>query len=235
MIKRKDDLIDYIFRQLGAPTVEVELTDEQVQDCIDYTIKEFSTFAYDGELEETVILQVNGKGYYQMPDFVTSIIAVKSIQGFQNYGSNYIPDRWSEEYFRAFESNSTGVDAIISVSNNFTLFEKYMMREMNYTFNEYNNKLHVLGNTTGNILIHYNMEYTPDKVDKIYNQQWVKDMSVARARLQQSTVVGKYTQSLVGGATINFDMMRSLAQDEIADLKEQLFSKYAGPAPILVL
>ncbi len=234
MIRTKDDLVDYILRQLGAPTVEVELTPEQLEDAIDYTIQEFSSFAWDGEIQEVAIITVDGRGEYLLPEFVTSIIEVKSIQGFQNYGQNYIPDRWSEEFFRAFESNSTGIDAIISISNTFTMYEKYMMKQINFEFNAFKRRLKILEEFRGNILVHYTLEYIPEKIDKIFNHQWVKDMSVARARLMQSTVVGKYSSPLIGGSTINYDNMRSLAQEEIADLKEQLFSKYAGPAPIMI-
>jgi hypothetical protein len=235
MIKTNDDLIDYIMRQLGYPSVEVELTPDQLQDCIDYSIKEFSSFAWDGELEESVVLTVDGRGIYQLPDFITSIIDFRSIQGFQNYGQNYIPDRWSEEFFRAFESNSTGIDAVISISNTFTMYEKYMQKEINYFFNAYKGTVQIMEEFSGNVVIHYTYEYRPDKKDKIYDHQWVKDMSVAKARYLQSTVTGKYSQALVGGATINYDDMRSKAETEIEDLKEQLFNKYGGPAPILIM
>lgn len=235
MIRTNDDLIDYIMRQLGAPSVEVELTSDQLQDCIDYSIKEYSSFAWDGELEESVVLTVDGRGNYQLPDFITTIINFKSIQGFQNYGQNYVPDRWSEEFYRAFESNSTGIDAVISISNTFTMYEKYMQKEINYSFNNIKNQIYIMEEFSGDVVIHYTREYTPDKRDKIYDHQWVKDMSVEKARFLQSTVTGKYAQTLIGGATINYDDMRSKAETAIEDLKEQLFSKYGGPAPILIM
>jgi len=235
MIRTAGDLEGYILRQLGSPIVDVELTSDQIQDQIDYTIKEFSSFAWDGQLKEVVILKVDGRGFYQLPEFITNILALKSMQGFQNYGRNYIPDRWSEQFFQMFESNSTGIDAIISISNEFTLYEKYMQVELNYYFNPYKNQVQILEEYKGNILIEYTYMYQPDKVDKIYNHQWVKDMSTARCRYLQSTTTGKYASALVGGATINYDDMRSKAETEIENLKEQLFTKYGGPAPVLVM
>jgi len=230
----REELQDYILRQLGAPTLDVELTEDQLNDCIDYTIKEFSSFAYDGQLKETVILTVDGKGKYQLPDFVTSIITVRSVQSMQNYGANYVPDRWSEEFFKAFGSGSSGIENIITISSMMSLFERYVVKELHYEFNEYKNQLYITEAFKGNILVYYTYEYVPDKIDRIFNQQWVKDMSVAKARLQQAVVVGKYDQALVGGARINYSDMKSSAEQDIADLKEQLFSKYAGPAPILI-
>lgn len=233
-IETRDHLRDYILRKLGSPIVEVELTEEHLDDGIDYSIKEFSSFAFDGELEEVVVLAVDGKGTYQLPSFITTIKTLRSIQGFQNYGMNYIPDRWSEEFYRAFESNGTGIDAIISISNTFTLFEKYMNKELHYFFNEYTGQINITEDFTGNIAIHYTYEYVPGKVDKIYNQQWVKDMSVAQARLQQGIITGKYDQALVGGGRINYADMQSRGTEEIVSLREELFSKYAGPAPISI-
>ena len=231
-LKTNDDLINYILRQLGAPQLKVELTKDQIQDCIDYAIKEFSTFAYDGALEESVVLTLNGRGTYQLPDFITSIIMLKSIMGFQTYGSNYVPDRWSEQFFNALGSENTGIDAVIAISSTMSLFEKYVYREINYTFNEYKNELQVTEDYTGNVVIHYTMEYIPDEIDRIYNHQWIKDYSVAKARLQQGVITGKFSSALVGGSTINYEDMKSMAQQDIETLKEELFSKYAGPAPI---
>jgi len=234
MIKNNDDLVDYIKRKLGYPSVRVEVTDDQLQDCIDYSIKEFSSFALDGELQEVVILTVDGTGNYDLPPFITSIKAVRSISNFSNYGSNYVPDRWSELYNNMFSNSAIGITAIVTISSELSIFQKYMTREINYSFNEYKAKLRLFEKYSGNLLVHYTYEYTPDRVDKIFNQQWVKDMAVAQARMIQSTVTGKYNAPLVGGSTVNYDNMRSLAESEIESLRDQLFSKYGGPAPILI-
>lgn len=232
-LRTKEDLTNYVLRKLGAPILRVELTNEQIQDNIEYAIKEFSSFAYDGDLKETVLLSVDGRGYYQLPDFITSIQSIHSVYaGFQNYGSNYVPDRWSEQFFQAFEANSTGIDAVISISSTMTLFEKYVMRELHYTFNEYKNTINITEDYTGKVVISYTMDYIPDTIDKIYNQQWVKDYTTALCKFQQGTNTGKFSAPLVGGSTINYSDMKSEAESDIERLKEELFSKYAGPAPI---
>ena len=231
-LRTKDELRDYILRQLGAPTVDVELTEDQLDDCINYSIKEFSSFAFDGQLRESAVIAVDGRGLYQLPETVTAVFAVKSIQGMQNYGPNYVPDRWSEEFYNGLGDPSTGIDAVISISATMTLFEKYIQKEVHYEFNEYTAQLNITEEFQGNLCVYYSYEYIPKKIDKIFDQQWVKDMSTAKARLQQAIVTGKYDQALVGGARINYGDMRSTAEADITDLKEQLFSKYAGPAPI---
>ena len=45
-----EQLKEYILRQLGAPLVQVEVSDEQMNDIINTTIQEYSNFALEGEL-----------------------------------------------------------------------------------------------------------------------------------------------------------------------------------------
>jgi len=234
-------LREYILRQLGAPSVGVELTTEQLDDCINSTIQEFTQFAYDGELEDTVILDVNGKGDYQLPVTITSIIKVSqgSVGALANfggaYGKGYVPDIWSQQFFSLSSSGVTGIiNSIIGISITQSMLEKFMGDDIAWSFSPHKKILRLFEPYAGPIVVHYSHEYIPDATDYIFDQTWVKKMSVAQARLAQSTVVGKYDQALVGGARINYQDMRALAQEEIQQLREDLQLQYAGPAPVLI-
>lgn len=73
-----------------------------------------------------------------------------------------------------------------------------------------------------------------DDFDLIFNESWVKDFAKAKTQLLWGQVLGKYSQSLVGGATINYDRLISEAQTEIDRLMEELQEKWTDPAPVLV-
>ncbi|EAL4082819.1 hypothetical protein DFW61_10800, partial [Campylobacter coli] len=77
-------------------------------------------------------------------------------------------------------------------------------------------------------------KYIPDEHDKIYDQEWVKAMSVAQARLMQSVVLGKYSAPLINGSQVNYSDIRQLAQDEIQRLNEELSNKFTEPAVFIV-
>ena len=68
----------------------------------------------------------------------------------------------------------------------------------------------------------------------IFNESWVKDFAKAKSQLLWGQIVGKYSQSLVGGATINYDRLISEAQADIEKLMEELQEKWVDPAPVLV-
>jgi len=232
-----DELGDYVYRRLGAPTLKVEVTADQMTDIIDDTIKDFSEFAYDGELEESVVLDINGKGIYNLPSPIQAVMRVSSgnassLTNFsQKFGAGYVPNAWSSDYF----STSDLISNVIAYSNKQSLLDAFFGNELSYDFNSKKKILQIQEDYVGKVLVFYSSEYIPDATDYIYNENWVKRMTVAQARLIQSTTTGKFDQSLIGGASINYADMRSLALQEIEELKQDLQDNYAGPAPFLVL
>lgn len=236
-ITTRDDLHDYILRQLGEPLVQVELVSDHIDDSINESIKLFSEFAFDGELEETVILTVDGSGVYDLPPAITAIMKVSQggagIGNFgANFGSGFAPDIWSEQFFPG--STSGIVDSILGISATRSQLDKFFGNDIYYDFNSFSKKLRLFEPYSGDLIVHYSKEYIPEPTDYIFDANWVKAYSVARARMLQSTITGKFDQALVGGARINYDNMRSLAEQELDRLKEELISHYAGPAPISI-
>lgn len=94
----------------------------------------------------------------------------------------------------------------------------------------------ILGNLTqSKLIITGQSRYKIDEdFDLIFNESWIKDFAKAKTQLLWGQVLGKYSQSLVGGSTINYDRMISEAQTDIDRLMEELNEKWVDPAPVLV-
>lgn len=237
-ITTKALLHEYVLRELGQPLVQVELATEHIDDSINDSIKLFSEFAFDGEMEETVIIEVDGNNSYSLPVEITSIIKVSqggtsSIGNFgAMYGAGFVPNIWSETFFTGDVSGI--MNSVIGISSTRAQLDKFFGDDLAYDFNAYKKKLRIFEPYTGPLLVHYTKEYIPEAIDYIFDATWVKKYSVALSRMKQSTVTGKYQQTLVGGAMINHENMRALAEQEIQTLKEDLQLQYSGPAPIFI-
>lgn len=236
-VKTKDDLKDYTKRALGYPTIQIEATDDQIDDIIDDAIQKFTEYAY-GTLEGAVLIEVSGIGEYELPASITNIIALSkggtsNITNFSsNYGEGYVPNMWSSNFF---SGNLTGniIDSIISISTARAVLDKYFGDEMEYHFNPYKRVLQVQENYNGAVFLHYEHEYLADEDgDEIYNHEWIKDMTKAKVLYLQGRVTGKIEQALIGGAVINHADMRAEATEEIQRLNEELLTKWSDPAPI---
>lgn len=237
-IQSRKELIEYVKQMLGAPLVNIEVTDAQIGECIDQTVQKFTDFSYDGYLQDTILCQINGKGEYPMPEAITNVIKVSKggssnlTNFYQNYGPNCVPDIWSN-YF--FSKNLTGsiVSAICQISAIQSTLEKYYGDDINFVFNPSKKVLQVLDEYVGPTIIHYYYEYIPNEEhDLIYNHQWVKEYAVAKTKFLWGSIVGKYSAQLVGGAQINYSDIKSEAQQDIERLNEELLTRWSDPLPI---
>jgi len=238
-ITSKTGLRDYIKSQLGSPTINIEVSNTQIDQIIDDSIQKFTEFAY-GTLEDTVIVQISGAGTYDMPDTMTNLIKLSkgSTSGLSNFstnfGSGYVPDLWSNQFF---STSLTGdiVPNIISISANKTMLDKFFGDDIVCNFNHLSKKLQVLENYSGPALIHYNYEYIAnDSNDLVFNHEWIKAYAKAKVKEIWGTITGKYDQALIGGARINYADLKNEAREEIEKLNEELLTKWSDPAPISV-
>lgn len=74
-----DQLADYIFRQLGAPTWEVELTKQQVLDCINDALALYSTWVPNTRVGNIILVRGQFK-YLQGYDVDQGIIDVSFVE-----------------------------------------------------------------------------------------------------------------------------------------------------------
>ncbi|QAU04540.1 neck protein [Vibrio phage Va1] len=236
-INTKVGLTNYIKSQLGAPTINVEVTDDQIGEIIDDAVQKYTEYAY-GTLEGAVIVELSGMGEYDMPDTMTNLIKLSkggtsNLTNFQaNFGEGYVPNIWSEQFFTGTLTGSI-IPSIISISATTASLQKFLGDDIVFNFNPYNKKLQVLENYSGPCVLHYQYEYlADDNGDLIFNHEWIKNYTKAKTKELWSTVTGKYDQALVGGARINYDKMAQEAERDIEKLDEELLNKWSDPAPI---
>lgn len=235
-IDTKNKLIAYIRLMLGSPQINVEVSDLQMSQIIDDVIQTFTEYAY-GELEGTLCVQINGKGEYKVPSNITNIKKlsrgnVANLANFSaNYGTNYVPDLWSQQFFTS-SNVGTIMGNLIQISNTRASIDKYFGDDIYYNWNPYKKVLQVFDTYKGVALLNFYYEYTPDETDMIYDHEWIKKACIAKTKILWGTITGKYSGSLVGGASINYADMKSEGNSEWDKCMEELRDKWCDPAPI---
>jgi hypothetical protein len=233
----KTDLIEYIKSQLGHPTINIEVTDVQIGQIIDAAVQKFTEYSY-GTLEGSVVVEFHGMGEYPMPEAMTNLIklskgSTSNITNFSaNFGSGYVPNLWSEQFFTGSLTGDI-IPGIIAISTTKAVLDKFFADDIVFNYNPHKNILQVLEDYRGPAILHYQYEYTADEAsDGIYNHEWIKDYTKAKTKELWSIVTGKFDQSLIGGARINYDKMASEAERDIERLNEELLNKWSDPCPI---
>lgn len=238
-IKTAEALVEWTLRQLGAPTIQVEVTEDQILDNIDKAIQKFAYYAMDGQ--EEVILDVAitaGQMEYQLDERVTAILNLRTSS---NFSSLYrLPGGY------VFANQPMGLDLLSEMNNvditnmsmylsKMTMLEQLFDIPLNYVFNEQTSTLRLLETPRENrMLMLVAMEYEAKPVDKIYGHEWIKEYVEALTKITWGNVVGKYSSTLVNGSTINYDRILSEGLEAKTALEERLIHDYMEPLGIFV-
>lgn len=232
-INSKSKLIKYIREQLGEPVIKVECTDQQISTLIDAAVQKFTEYSY-GHLEASILFELKGAGEYPMPENITNIVELKTgltsnLTDFRaNYGQ-YVPNMWSDMYFTASLTGDI-IPNIMGISSITAMLDKYFGTDVYFNFNPHRKILQVFDNYKGPSVLHYQYEYLADEEhDFVYDNEWVKAYCLAKTKFLWGMIVGKYNQSLIGGAQINYADMKSEAQQELEYLNQELIDKWSDP------
>lgn len=238
-IKTADDLSDYILRQLGAPSIQVEVTSDQILDNIDKAIEKFSYYAMDGMEEKILDVEIiDGQMEYVLDDRVTAILAMRTAS---NFSSLYrLPGGYvfaNQPMGLSLLENMSSVD-ITNMSmylSKMSALEKLFDIPVNYIFNEMTGTLRLLEvPREKRMMLKVAMDYEPQEIDKIFGHEWIKEYVEALTKITWGNVVGKYSSTLVNGSTINFDRILAEGIESKERLEERLLQDYMEPLGVYV-
>lgn len=254
---KESELIDYVKRQLGYPTVNVELTDEQIKDAIVNAIQEiqpwYTVFKY---ITLDAISSCIDLTEYKVKD-VTDVIKVFDASTLNGKGSKSEIDPFSYSgmaayYSVPFYAISRYSTSIMTNQNIHRVISSYasMYQEQfyaklatameqraagslyeNISWKFYDNKLYIDTGVPSTTVI--TIEYIPNVItvedfpDNEIYTSYLRNLSVDFSLILQARVVGKYQVS-GSPTTINFSDMRADAQRDIDRIREDLINKVSN-------
>lgn len=231
MIDTREKLREYVYSKLGKPLIQVEITDSQMDYIIDEVIQKFCDFSYDGELVQYLKFNCQGRGEYLLSPEVEEVTQINQSGLFY---SGYDVNGYVDQNLSNFILSTTGASLsyLVTLSATRSLTSKFFGNSVNFEYNSHRHSINILQDFYGPLLVECYLKYIPKERDKIYDHQWIKAMCVAQAKVQWGGNVGKYSQVLIGGASVNFDRIISEGKEEIQLLNEELLSRWTNPAPI---
>ena len=248
---RKDELIAYVKRQLGYPTVNVELTDDQIEDQINKALTEiepyYTVFKY-------LTLDTNNGTCIDLTEYnvldVTDVMKVFSIGN--KSGDGVIDDVFHYDGMQAYygfpmyamskySTNIRNGNIHQIISSYASLHQEAfycrlatMLQERvdsalyeNISWKFIDNKLYIDTGvpSTSVVTIEYITKVRKvEDVDEGLYLTYLKDLTVAFSLLLQARVVGKY-QVNDSPVTINYSEMRSDAEKDIERIRSEIINK----------
>ncbi len=241
----REEFKEFCLRQLGKPVISVDVTDDQVEDCVEMALSYYTDYHYDGSeptyLKHQITQETKDAMGFEIPN---DIIGIRRI--FQLGGN----DTTSTNMF-SFQYQFT-LDMIQNLSD-FSMVDYYTTR-LRYAqitemltghfpirYNRHKNFLHLDCNPAklvpGNyVLVECYTAINPNTDTDVWSDRWLIKYTTALIKKQWGQNVSKFEGVMLpGGVTLNGSKIYDDAVGDIQQLEDDMISTYSIPPLDLIM
>lgn len=237
-VATREQLKEYCLRELGAPVLEINVDEDQLEDRIDEAVEYFRIYHHEGTekiyLKHQITQTDIDNKYIPVPDLVYGITRVFPIVAATSSSNSIFDLQYQLRLNDLYDLTSTSIIYYESVMNHLALLDLVLNGHPLYRFNRLQNRLHLDINwqediTVGQyILVEAYRALDPTTFPKMWNESWLKHYTTALFKKQWGTNLKKFQGlQLPGGVTIDGDSIYKEAKDEIEALEQDLLNKSA--------
>lgn len=243
-INTKLKLVNWVYRKLGADTIQIELSDNTIEANIEDALLEFSEYSSDVTYQTAYVLQLSaGIDEYDMPEGTQNITGFDSSTSSGGVHTLFSPMNmlyeqgafndliWSSGYDSGIVTYELGMEWLELSRNRLNV-------SFDLEYNKWTNKLTVVPNPTQDVfgVITIYTQYDPGTgTSNIYGERWVKEYALALSKISLGYIWGKYeNMALPDGSNLNYTQMINDGKEEKEKLEEELITRESEPLGFFV-
>lgn len=233
----RQELKDYCLRRLGAPVIDINVDDEQVEDRIDDALKYYQDYHYDGTerifLKHQITAEDKTNEYISIPDAVIGVVRVFDI-GDAIQSSTLFNIRYQIHLNDLFDFTSTTYVPYVTALRHVEMLEEIFVGKKPIRFSRHTNKLRVdslFEQSPGEyLIIECYRTLDPNTYTDVWGDIWLRRYTTALVKRQWGENLKKFEgMQLPGGVTFNGQKIWEEATEEINKLEEEMISSYSLP------
>lgn len=238
-----DLLKQYILKKLGSPVINIEITDDQLEEAVHDTLDDYLPRAYSGVQERYVPVKLlKGVNDYILPYNVFAVIEVAN-QQMAGIGQGIPTNMFSLNQFIAADLYRPGVAKIDllgfeMINEMIASMEVIFSNRITFDFNSISKKLHVHARVIEDMPCILKLYEKMDlqgtvsgsggryEEENIFNEPVIKRLATARAQMQWGQNLMKYSGSVLpNGGTLNgqwiYDEGKAAVEAQLADIQDR--------------
>lgn len=211
--------------------IPIKLPEERIKKIIN-SAKDWFYDNYQYAVEEKLIVvpaalfassEFKGSRAIKLPSDVISIFDFREMTGAGIIGPNTGDFSMNRMMAADIYLNPFGSDALMYrtiMFSQYDLAQQYMVETISFGYNKNSKKLLVKGRTPRrDASLH---AYVKLKEEDLYDDEVFRRYIKAKAKMNLGRMLGTFNFTLLGGITINFDMIKSEGSEELAEIKEEI-------------
>jgi len=243
-ISSRQGLIDYCLRELGAPVIEINVDDDQIEDRIDEAFAFYREFHYDAVelvyLKAQVTSNVLAQQYFEINDAIIGINKVFPFSDKSN-GMTLFDVRYQMLINDLYSIMSTDIVYYSMVKSELELINQLLVGQKPIRFNKHTNRLYIDMDWTRDVRLGYFLIVEAYKLldaetyTDVYNDRMLKKLATAYIKRQWGSNLKKFSGVLLpGGVMLNGDSIYQEAMEEIKDAEQELQNRFELPPDMFV-
>jgi len=240
----RSTLQDYCLRNLGAPVIEINVDEDQLEDRTDDAIQFYQEFNSDAVIREYIKHELTAtditNNYITLADSVISVVRMLKINA--SSGSTLFDMGYHMRMNDIFmlQGLSTQMQEYTQAQQKLSLVDHLLNSDEHIRFSRHMNRLHMdegFGDLVAGeyIVLEVYSIIAPDTYTDVYNDHYLKKYLTALIKRQWGANLMKFQDfTLPGGITLNGRQIYEDAIEEIQGLEEEARLIWAMPDNFLM-
>lgn len=240
----REQMKDWCLRRLGHPVIEINVDDDQVDDCVDEALQYFQQFHYDGVerwyLKHQVTAQNKIDKYIPITENIIGVTRIFPV-GSTNASVNMFDLRYQLRLHELYDFTSTSYVNYALTMQHIRTLDMLFSGETPIRFNRHTDKLYIDWDWANDIeagewiIIEGFVVVDPEEYTDIYNDRMLKKLTTAYIKRQWGNNMKKFDKmQLPGGITMNGQQIYNEAIEEIDKLEDLIRNTYEEPPQFLI-
>jgi hypothetical protein len=243
----RNELIDYCLRRLGAPVIEINVDDDQLEDRIDEALQFYQTYHSDAIIKTYVKHQITAfdvaNGYIDLDNKYTYVRRILPL-GDENSSINMFDARYQmslNDVYNLRGGSLSGIDSYYQTQQYVSTLSLLLDGTPAVRFSRHQDRLHIDVDWGEDIkeddyiIIDADAIIDPGSFSDVYNDMWLKRYATALIKEQWGQNISKFEgMQLPGGVILNGRAIMEDARTEIEKLEEEIRMNFEMPVDFYV-
>jgi len=237
-VANREELKQYALRALGHPLVDIDITEEQMDDRVDEAIAFFQEYYFDGVQKMYLKHQITATDltnqYITIPDHIWGITKIFPVNNTNATDLNIFDLQYQLRMNDLRDLTSTSLVYYQQVMSHLALIDNLLTKGKQIRWNRNTDKLYIDANWAASfiegtwLLIECYAALDPNESPKFWNNRLFKEYVTAMFKKQWAAPLKKYSNiTLPGGLTVSGQELYDEAISEIKEIEEDIIGNGA--------
>lgn len=227
----REEFKDYCLRKIGAPVIDINVSEEQVEDRVDEAVSFWRDYHYNGSqlvyLKHQLTAQDISNGYISLPQKLLGISSIFPLDTSISTGTGIFNVNYQFVLNNLNDLTGYTIQNYYMTMSHLTFLQEWLVGKPLIRYNKHANKLYVDAGKASLSEGKYIIIEAYDVVDEdaypdVFGDRWLQNYATVLIREQWGLNLTKFTNmQLVGGVSFNGEQILQEARAEREKMEEE--------------